>query len=123
MGMNMKTKFEKYWGDLEKINFLIFFANILDPSLKLSYMEFSLSQLYGEVKGGSIFSVVKYALYELYNDYVTVFKSGSTSKNQSQFSLLVESSQSDSVGGQTIGKPMSVLKAKFKKHKMETGVG
>ena len=41
MGINMKAKFDKYWGDIEKMNFLIFFANILDPISKLKYLEFS----------------------------------------------------------------------------------
>ncbi|XP_019161967.1 PREDICTED: zinc finger BED domain-containing protein RICESLEEPER 2-like [Ipomoea nil] len=31
MGANMKAKFEKYWGDIDKMNYMIFFANILDP--------------------------------------------------------------------------------------------
>ena len=43
MGINMQSKFDKYWGDPQKMNFLIFFANILDPTCKLEYIEFSLS--------------------------------------------------------------------------------
>ena len=42
MGLNMKAKFDKYWGDLEKTNTLIFISIILDPRDKLEYMEFSL---------------------------------------------------------------------------------
>lgn len=38
MGANMKAKFEKYWGDIDKMNLMIFFANILDPRDKLEYM-------------------------------------------------------------------------------------
>ena len=67
--------------------------------------------------------MVKSALYELYNDYVVVFKSGSTSENQSQSSLSYEISQSEYVGDKNFKKPMFVLKEKFKKHKMETIVG
>ncbi|XP_031127642.1 zinc finger BED domain-containing protein RICESLEEPER 2-like [Ipomoea triloba] len=35
MGSNMKTKFEKYWGDPDKMNAIIFYANILDPRDKI----------------------------------------------------------------------------------------
>ncbi|XP_019171373.1 PREDICTED: zinc finger BED domain-containing protein RICESLEEPER 2-like [Ipomoea nil] len=38
VGKNMKAKFEKYWGDVEKMNLMIFFANILGPRDKLEYM-------------------------------------------------------------------------------------
>ena len=38
MRNNMKTKFDKYWGDPEKMNHLIFIANILDPIEKIEYM-------------------------------------------------------------------------------------
>ena len=31
MGLNIKLKFDKYWGDPTKINFLIFISNVLDP--------------------------------------------------------------------------------------------
>lgn len=51
MGTQMKNKFEKYWGDPEKMNCLIFFANILDPRDKVEYMPHQFIQLYGEVKG------------------------------------------------------------------------
>lgn len=33
MGKNMKAKFEKYGGDIYKMNLMIFFANILDPEI------------------------------------------------------------------------------------------
>ncbi|XP_019196619.1 PREDICTED: zinc finger BED domain-containing protein RICESLEEPER 3-like [Ipomoea nil] len=38
MGKNMRAKFDKYWGEPEKMNFLIFYANILDPRDKIEYM-------------------------------------------------------------------------------------
>ena len=42
VGLHMKVKFDKYWGDIEKMNFLIFFIYILDLTNKLEYMEYRL---------------------------------------------------------------------------------
>ncbi|XP_024965962.1 zinc finger BED domain-containing protein RICESLEEPER 2-like [Cynara cardunculus var. scolymus] len=38
MGGKMKEKFSKYLGDPDKINFIIFFGNILDPETRLKYV-------------------------------------------------------------------------------------
>ncbi|XP_019170565.1 PREDICTED: zinc finger BED domain-containing protein RICESLEEPER 2-like [Ipomoea nil] len=70
MGENMKAKFEKYWGDIDKMNLMIFFANILDPRDKLEYMATQMNHMYGEVKGKPYYEKVIAALKELFNDYV-----------------------------------------------------
>ena len=46
----------------------------MDPTYKLEYMEFSLVQMYGEVKVESLFSLVKFALIESYADYIDVYQ-------------------------------------------------
>ena len=43
IGFNMRTKFDKYWGDLEKMNSLIFIGTIMDPRYKLKFLEFSVN--------------------------------------------------------------------------------
>ena len=60
---------------------MIFFANILDPTCKLEYMDFSLSQMYSEVLGANLFASVKSDLYELYADYVAVYESGTMTES------------------------------------------
>ena len=42
MGATMKQKFDKYWGDPDKMNNLIFIASVLDPREKVEYLSFSL---------------------------------------------------------------------------------
>ena len=42
MAMRMKDKYDKYWGNMEKINIFIFVAVVLDPRHKLNYVEFAL---------------------------------------------------------------------------------
>ena len=55
------------------MNYIIFFANILDPTNKLEYLEFSLSQIYRSDFSGSLFSLVKFCLFELFKDYNVMY--------------------------------------------------
>ena len=57
------------------MNWLIFLSNVMDPQYKLDYLQFSLTLIYGDLIGGSLFTNVKAALYELYDDYVNDDKS------------------------------------------------
>ncbi|KAG6413742.1 hypothetical protein SASPL_126456 [Salvia splendens] len=41
----MKVKFDKYWGDWNKMNPLIFIANVLDPRNKLRTLKVSVKKL------------------------------------------------------------------------------
>jgi len=36
----MLTKYNKYWGDLDRVNVLMFVAVILDPQTKLGSLEY-----------------------------------------------------------------------------------
>ncbi|BBN70111.1 transposable element gene [Prunus dulcis] len=42
MALNMKMKFKKYWGDLDKLNQILMVALVLDPRYKLGNLEFIL---------------------------------------------------------------------------------
>ena len=79
--------------------------------------------MYGD--GGSrLFFLVKFSLFELFEDYKALYcnsvKAGS--ENQSQANFNATHSVKSTVVPST-GKPKSVLKAKYKQHKMETGLG
>ncbi|WCJ37928.1 hypothetical protein M5689_019020 [Euphorbia peplus] len=69
MGMRMKVKFDKYWGDIKKINVLIYFLVILDPREKLEVMEDVFIEMYGEHDGATLFKNVKKEMQELFEDY------------------------------------------------------
>ena len=126
MGLNMKAKFDKYWGDPDKMNFIIFFANILDPTHKLEYLEFSLLQMHGQQIGSTLYSLVKSSLFELFDDYKAMYtsttESGSDIQIQSATHVDIAHSSPDIISG-SFGRQLSVLKAKFKKHKLESGLG
>ncbi|XP_019194888.1 PREDICTED: zinc finger BED domain-containing protein RICESLEEPER 2-like [Ipomoea nil] len=115
MGSHMKQKFEKYWGDPEKMNFLIFYATILDPRDKIEYMPAQFAQLYGDDKGKSCFEKVQSSMVVLFNDYTATYHVQSASPT-------VQSMQSEPVHSQTsVGKPQARMKSQLKKQRMETG--
>ena len=68
MGMRMKTKFDKYWGEPKKMNKLMIITAILDPKRKLAFVQFHLRQMYGE-EGLVFYNEVKNVFFSLYNDY------------------------------------------------------
>ncbi|XP_019173846.1 PREDICTED: zinc finger BED domain-containing protein RICESLEEPER 2-like [Ipomoea nil] len=116
MGTNMKAKFDKYWGEPEKMNFLIFYAHILDPRDKIEYMPIQFTQLYGEDKGKTMFDKVVVGLKELFQDYVSCFPVQSVPENSAKStpSVII----SDCV---SIGKPQALLKSQIKKQKLGSG--
>ena len=74
--------------------------------------------MYGLDLGGSLFVSVKNNLFKLFKDYVIIYRK---SMEASQFAMV---GQSESISTAIISsKPVSVLKAQFKKHKAETGYG
>ncbi|XP_031103227.1 zinc finger BED domain-containing protein RICESLEEPER 2-like [Ipomoea triloba] len=115
MGLNMKTKFEKYWGDPDKMNAIIFYANILDPRDKIAYMPYQFTQLYGDDKGESCFKNVLTGLKNLFDDYV---HGSSVSVDSATAVTGTSQSHSQSV---TIGRPQSKLKSQLKKQRAEIG--
>ena len=74
--------------------------------------------MYGPDLGRSLFVTVKNNLFELFEDYVSMY---GQSVEASQFAII---GQFEFVSASTISsKPVSVLKARFKKHKTETRYG
>ncbi|XP_019263737.1 PREDICTED: zinc finger BED domain-containing protein RICESLEEPER 2-like [Nicotiana attenuata] len=45
MDIKMKLKFDKYWGDFDNMNILLFVAVVLDPRYKMRYVKFILLNL------------------------------------------------------------------------------
>ncbi|XP_065625466.1 zinc finger BED domain-containing protein RICESLEEPER 1-like [Quercus suber] len=69
---NMQTKFEKYWGEGDKINPLLYVAVVLDPHKKLRILKFSFFEIYGNGVGNVMVNKVKAVLMKLYNFYCSV---------------------------------------------------
>ncbi|XP_050260111.1 zinc finger BED domain-containing protein RICESLEEPER 1-like [Quercus robur] len=69
---NMQTKFEKYWGEGEKINPLLYVAVVFDPRKKLRFLKFSFSEIYGNAVAEVMVDKVKDLLFKLYNFYTSI---------------------------------------------------
>lgn len=70
MAGNMKAKYDKYWGSIDKINKLLIIAVVLDPRYKLEYVAFNYSFMFGDL-AKDITTTVKdvfIRLYEIYSD-------------------------------------------------------
>ncbi|PWA70875.1 zinc finger, BED-type [Artemisia annua] len=52
MALSMKDKYDKYWDNIDNMNFLLHVALVLDPRNKLRYLEYCLGLIYvGELVG------------------------------------------------------------------------
>ncbi|GKA08394.1 zinc finger BED domain-containing protein RICESLEEPER 2-like protein [Tanacetum coccineum] len=85
MALSMKDKYDKYWDNLDNMNFLLHVALVLDPRNKLYYLKYCLGLIYGEPeeseeemfesddedlsKRGQVVKRVKSTLTELYKHY------------------------------------------------------
>ncbi|KAL0552059.1 hypothetical protein IC582_011152 [Cucumis melo] len=76
MANNMKAKFEKYWRNNEKNNFLLYVAIVLDPRKKLRFVSFCLKNFFGLEVAESMGNVVEQCCRRLFHEYSTT-RSGS----------------------------------------------
>ncbi|CAM0911113.1 unnamed protein product [Alopecurus aequalis] len=97
MAAKMKDKYEKYWGDPEKMNKYIFIAAILDPRTKESHFFKDLVEdTYGNTKGNAILTATHMEFVSLFVDYKKLYGSptsevtaqSETSHNASENSLM-----------------------------------
>lgn len=80
MSMEMKVKYDKYWGCFVTVNPLLYFGVVLDPRYKLKYLTWSFQTMYGSDGGVTI---IKNRLFELYNWYKSEHEEGNTSAQPS----------------------------------------
>ena len=84
-----------------------------------------MTTIYGDLIGGNLFTNVKAALYELYDDYVNDDKSiNDYGSGNNALTVIGGGSQSTYVFDvQSSGQSFSVLKARFKQQKLEARLG
>uniref|UniRef100_A0A803MKM4 BED-type domain-containing protein n=1 Tax=Chenopodium quinoa TaxID=63459 RepID=A0A803MKM4_CHEQI len=90
MATKMKEKYDKYWGDPEKMNMLII-AVVLDPRYKLDYFEWMLIEIYDSKHAFVSVNNLKESLNALYEEYRgssgdVIREEVSSSMDSSQFS-------------------------------------
>nr|KJB36104.1 hypothetical protein B456_006G141300 [Gossypium raimondii] len=109
MTIKMKEKYDKYWGDIDKMNLLMFVVCVLDPRQKLKYIEFALSEMSSSEKACEMMQKLKESLYELFDEYKPPLHS--------------TCSQSSEPTHVSLGEPQQKMKRRmqtlYKKHELE----
>ncbi|KAG2712806.1 hypothetical protein I3760_04G143400 [Carya illinoinensis] len=77
MAENMKIKYDKYWGSIEKTNLMIFIAVVLDPRCKFSLLQFWFKKIYGGNLVEEMIAIVKHLMMDIYWEYSIVYGSSS----------------------------------------------
>ncbi|CAL5196751.1 unnamed protein product [Lathyrus oleraceus] len=72
MAENMKAKYENYWGDVKKMNILLFVAVVLDPRHKMQFVRWGLNKVYEKNVAESLYKKTKETLYKIFDSYVIV---------------------------------------------------
>uniref|UniRef100_A0A3Q7G0U9 HAT C-terminal dimerisation domain-containing protein n=1 Tax=Solanum lycopersicum TaxID=4081 RepID=A0A3Q7G0U9_SOLLC len=111
MTENMKEKFDKYWGDAEKMNKMIFIPCVLDPRHKFSTLGFALEKIFGEKKV-AIENGVQTYMEALFSEYTNPI---SNDKSDQFSSTGMDTSISSSVG------EFGIFFEELHKHKSEKG--
>ena len=116
MAKNMKEKFDKYWGDTEKMNKMVFIPCVLDPRHKFITLGFALRKMFGE-KGAALEIGVRTYMESLFNEYT---KPVDSDKNGQFSSTVVDTSDSRSVDSRSGGEFGNFFE-ELQKHTSEKG--
>ena len=71
MAVSMKSKYDKYWGNAENINPLLFLAVVLDPRYKMRYLKYCFESVYDAETVARIVVKAESVLQRLYACYNT----------------------------------------------------
>ncbi|KAK9999965.1 hypothetical protein SO802_019568 [Lithocarpus litseifolius] len=65
MAQSTKEKYEKYWGDFENMNLMMFIAVVLDPRYKMKYLKYWFNKWYSKEMAEFALKLVRDALDKL----------------------------------------------------------
>ncbi|KAG8491642.1 hypothetical protein CXB51_014985 [Gossypium anomalum] len=68
MTSKMREKYNKYWGEGNKINMLVYLVVIFDPRCKMSFLDFGVNLLFPNV-ANDIMKMIDKELHCLFNEY------------------------------------------------------
>nr|GMD89744.1 zinc finger BED domain-containing protein RICESLEEPER 2-like [Ipomoea batatas] len=126
MAKRMVEKYDKYWGNVEKMNMLLYIACVLDPRYKYTYVDFCFKKMYpvDQLKDqASILSTkVRNAMVELFEEYKKMHQPQSSQSTQRESTGLSNASSLTDDISQRKGKEKK-NKSDFKKYKVEIGCG
>ncbi|XP_063949902.1 zinc finger BED domain-containing protein RICESLEEPER 2-like [Daucus carota subsp. sativus] len=84
MAASMKEKYDKYWGNADNINPLLFVAVVLDPRYKMRYLKYCFEAVYDFATVARLIVKVESVLQSLYTCY-NVGSKGADNQEQGQY--------------------------------------
>ncbi|KAF4348757.1 hypothetical protein F8388_021958 [Cannabis sativa] len=82
MAASMQLKFNKYWGNIEKVNLLQYIASILDPRFKLDVVRNGFRYLYESIIAETMIKKVENMMTSLYGFYQNIIVLPNSSNDQ-----------------------------------------
>ncbi|KAF7121224.1 hypothetical protein RHSIM_Rhsim13G0128000 [Rhododendron simsii] len=114
MALGMREKFDKYWGDFDKINQMLMFAVVLDPRCKIGFFEYCFRNTlgYDKMVVGELTDNITNGITRLFEWYV---------KNNANLNVRNQEVGGSSDKGDLDGVEMEIgshksLKSQFKMH-------
>ncbi|KAI4357178.1 hypothetical protein L6164_001144 [Bauhinia variegata] len=85
MTMEMKEKYDKYWGNVQNINPIIYFGVIFDPRYKIKFIEWAFEKMYSDdvLTRHDMYIRIKNMLSKLYSWYSMAYEQGKKSTQES----------------------------------------
>ncbi|KAI4346227.1 hypothetical protein L6164_013296 [Bauhinia variegata] len=85
MAMEMKKKYDKYWGNVQNINPIIYFGVIFDPRYKIKFIEWTFEKMYSDdvLTRHDMYIRIKNMLSKLYSWYSIAYQQGKESTQES----------------------------------------
>ena len=118
MAEGMKMKYEKYWGNIEKMNLLLFVTVVLDldPRYKMKYIVYWFNKWYAKPKAKSMVEKVRGAIDRLYAHYATEFETASSGANGSSSYVISDVVSSSMSSASDTHDPWKSAVEKFQHH-------
>ncbi|XP_019450681.1 PREDICTED: zinc finger BED domain-containing protein RICESLEEPER 2-like [Lupinus angustifolius] len=82
MAIKMKAKYNKYWGDIKKMNVMIFIVVILDPQNKFHFVKWGLERILDKDDVVVLYEKINDTLYKMFDKYRLFLSEGQ--KNSAQ---------------------------------------
>ncbi|KAL7598163.1 hypothetical protein Lser_V15G25053 [Lactuca serriola] len=94
MTTSMKTKYDKYWDNVDNMNYLLHVAVVLDPCNKLRYVNYCIETIYGKnsEKGKEISGKANKTIKDVFNHYKS--KTEKTNVQNTQDGVFIDKSSS-----------------------------
>ncbi|KAL4279114.1 hypothetical protein GQ457_03G011930 [Hibiscus cannabinus] len=118
MAVQMMSKYDKYYGNIDNINVLVFVAVILDPRHKFNYVDWIVRDSYDETKANLLCLNIKMVLQSLFDAYASSMPSSNMSGTSSYTSI---SFSTFAQSGAQSGRKVDLQQLMTSKYQRDTG--